>query len=66
MNDIKKRELELLARVCNKNDIPLKLAKELIKAANKHSYENVSQGARISDYEELIKYFTKQQNGDQL
>lgn len=66
MNEIKKREIELLARVCIKNDIPLKLAKELIIAAQKHSYENVSQGSRINEYEELIKYLAKQQNGDQL
>ncbi|MGD6943925.1 DNA modification system-associated small protein [Cytobacillus gottheilii] len=66
MNEIKRREIELLAKVCYKNDVHLKLAKELIKAAQKHSYENVSQGARLNEYEELIKYFGKQQNGDQL
>lgn len=66
MNKVNKRELELLASVCLKNDVPLKLAKELIKASEKHSYENVTPGARISEYEELINYFSKNNNnGDE-
>ena len=59
MKEIKRRELELLARVCNKNNVPLKLAKDLLKTAEKLSYENVSQGARIKEYQELIDFHAK-------
>ncbi|MEH6908914.1 DNA modification system-associated small protein [Neobacillus drentensis] len=59
MKEIKRRELELLAGVCNKNDVPLKLAKDLIKASKNFSYENVSQGARTKEYQELIDFHIK-------
>jgi len=59
LKEIKRRELELLARVCNKNNVPLKLAKDLLKTAEKLSYENVSQGARIKEYQELIDFHAK-------
>lgn len=59
MKNIKKREIELLAKVCNQNDIPLKLAKELISTAQKYSYENVSSSKRVNEYQEIIDYHTK-------
>ncbi|EWG08356.1 DNA modification system-associated small protein [Cytobacillus firmus] len=59
MKEIKRRELELLAKVCNQNDVPLKLAKDLIKSAEKLSYENVSQGGRIKEYKDLFYFHTK-------
>jgi hypothetical protein len=59
MKEIKRRELELLAKVCNQNDVPLKLAKDLIKASEKFSYENVSTGARIKEYQNLIDFHIK-------
>ncbi|MEH7158956.1 DNA modification system-associated small protein [Neobacillus drentensis] len=59
MKEIKRRELELLADVCNKNDVPLKLAKDLIKASEKFTYENVSPGARIKEYQDLIDFHIK-------
>ncbi|WP_102345884.1 DNA modification system-associated small protein [Bacillus sp. Marseille-P3661] len=59
MKEIKKREIELLAKVCNQNNISLKLAREIIRASEKFSYENVSQGNRINEYQELIDYFSK-------
>ncbi|KKK39222.1 hypothetical protein WQ57_05520 [Mesobacillus campisalis] len=59
MKQIEKRELELLAKICNQNNIPLKLAKELLKTSKKLSYENVTAGARIKEYEELINIYSK-------
>jgi len=59
MKEVKRRELELLAKICNQNNVPLKLAGELIRSAEKLSYENVSQSVRIKEYEDLISYYTK-------
>jgi hypothetical protein len=59
MKEIRRRELELLAKVCNNNNVPLKLAKDLIKAAGKLSYDNTTQGARIKEYQELIDFHIK-------
>ena len=55
---MEKREIELLAKVCNQNNIPLRLAKDLLKSAKKLSYENVTSGARIKEYEEIIHMHT--------
>lgn len=59
MKEVKRRELELLARVCKQNDIPLKLASQLIHSAEKLSYENVSQSVRTKEYQDLIDFHTK-------
>ncbi|USL34827.1 DNA modification system-associated small protein [Priestia megaterium] len=59
MKEVKRRELELLAKICNQSNIPLKLTGELIRSAEKLSYENVSQSTRIKEYEDLISYYTK-------
>ncbi|MED3896437.1 hypothetical protein P4797_15845 [Priestia aryabhattai] len=59
MKEVKRRELELLARVCKQNDIPLKLASQLIRSAEKLSYENVSQSVRTKEYQDLIDFYTK-------
>ncbi|MDU9691115.1 MULTISPECIES: DNA modification system-associated small protein [Priestia] len=59
MKEVKRKELELLARVCKQNDIPLKLASQLIRSAEKLSYENVSQSVRTKEYQDLIDFHTK-------
>ena len=59
MKEIKRKEQQLLANICYQNKIPLKLASELIKAAEKFSYENVSQGTKLKEYQELIDLYTK-------
>lgn len=59
MKEIKRRELELLAKLCKQDNLPLKLAMELIRSAEKYAYENNTQGARIDDYHKLIKHYTK-------
>jgi hypothetical protein len=56
MKEINRRETELLAKVCNENGIPLKLARDLIKAAESYSYRNVSAGERNKEYLDLINY----------
>ncbi|MBS4205476.1 DNA modification system-associated small protein [Lederbergia citrea] len=57
MKEIRRREIELLAKVCHKHDISTKLAKELIRSAEKYSYENVTQKTRTNEYADLIKQF---------
>jgi hypothetical protein len=64
MKEIKRREIELLAKVCHQNEIPLKLAKDLIKSAENLTYENVSQGARIKEYKDLIDFHIKNNDND--
>ncbi|MGE1102039.1 DNA modification system-associated small protein [Peribacillus simplex] len=59
MKDIKKREIELLAKICKHNDIPFKLATELISTSQKFSYENVSSSKRVNEYQEIIDYHSK-------
>lgn len=59
MKEIKRREIELLAKICYQNNLPLKLAKDLLKEAEKLSYENVSQGGRIKEYQDLINFHIK-------
>lgn len=56
MNEIKKREIELLARLTYENDVPLKLAKDLLKTAEQFSYENHTQRGRVKEYQSLITY----------
>lgn len=56
---MKIRELELLAKICDQNDISLKLARELLRTAKTLSYENVTQSARIKEYHDLIKFHSK-------
>ncbi|MFK4997012.1 DNA modification system-associated small protein [Bacillus sp. N9] len=56
MKEIRRREIELLAKVCHRHDVSTKLVKELIRSAEKFSYENVTQKARISEYDSLIKH----------
>lgn len=58
LKEMERREIELLAKVCNQNNIPLRLAKDLLKTAKKLSYENVTSGARIKEYEEIIHMHT--------
>ena len=59
MKDNKRRELELLASICKQNGISTKLAQSLIQSAKKFSYENVSQGTRLKELQELIEFYSK-------
>ena len=59
MKEIKKLELELLANVCKENNISIKLADTLIKQAEKMAYQNLSQGARLNEYQGLIDFYVK-------
>ena len=59
MKKAKIRELELLKSTCDQHEIPFKLAQDLIKSAMKHSYENVSQGTRVKELQDLIKFHSK-------
>lgn len=55
----KRRELELLVSISKENGISAKMAQDLLKAARKFSYENVSQGTRIKEYQNLIEFYSK-------
>jgi len=55
----RRRELELLHKLCKEHNISTTLAQELITSSKKFSYENVNQSTRIKEYQELINYHTK-------
>ncbi len=59
LKEMERRELEVLAKICNNNNIQLKLAKDLLKTSKRLSYENYSTGARTKEYEEIIRIYTK-------
>ncbi|MGE6486898.1 DNA modification system-associated small protein [Paenisporosarcina sp. NPDC076898] len=59
MKESKRRELELLHKLCKEKNISTALAQDLITSSKKFSYENVTQSARIKEYQELINYHTK-------
>lgn len=59
MKEMKRREIELLARICNEKKVPLKLAGEILKTSETFSYQNVSAGERNKAYLKLINYYFK-------
>lgn len=62
MNKVKRREIEILVRVCKEHDIPLKLAKTLLKQSKAFSYENQTQTARRKEYKDLISFYDKKRD----
>lgn len=60
MKEIRRKELELLEKICKQNNVSLKLAREVIKTSRKFSYENVSKGNRLNEYEKLIDYYSNE------
>lgn len=62
MRNIKKEETKILAEICRKNDLPVKIIQLLLRSAKKHSYENISASARKKEYLELIQYYSNQSN----
>jgi hypothetical protein len=56
MKEIKRRESELLVKVCKKNDVPRKLIYSLIDTAKEELYENNTQSQRIKKYQNLIDF----------
>jgi hypothetical protein len=60
MNKMKIREIELMSKVCARNDIPTKLGKALIKMAKDEAYENNTKAARVKEYQTLIEFHFKE------
>ena len=58
MKEIKRRETELLAKVCRENGISLKLARDLIKTAESYSYQNWVE----SLYKDNLRRYCKSNN----
>ncbi|EEM74407.1 hypothetical protein bthur0010_55780 [Bacillus thuringiensis serovar pondicheriensis BGSC 4BA1] len=59
MNKLKEQELELLAKICKENELSTKLAYDLLRSAEKFSYENTSENHRKKDYLDLIDFYAK-------
>lgn len=64
MKEIKRREHELIAKLCYENNLNIDLLNTLFKQAEKFSYETQTLGARKKEYIDLITYFSKQDKGD--
>ena len=56
MKEIKRKEVGILAGLCYESPVPLKLAKDLLKSAEKLSYENQTDKARMKEYRDLISF----------
>ncbi|KIV56077.1 hypothetical protein AM501_20615 [Aneurinibacillus migulanus] len=65
MNKLKKKKLDILEKICNENELPMKMVQQLLKSAEKFSYENVSLNTRKKEYTDLIDFYTKSSKGDQ-
>lgn len=59
MKDLKRREIELMSKVCARNGVPSKLGRLLVKLAEKEAYENNSETFRIKEYQTLINLHFK-------
>ncbi|KRF01089.1 hypothetical protein ASG89_26130 [Paenibacillus sp. Soil766] len=64
MNKLKEKELQLLSKLCRENNLPLKMVSELLKSAEKFSYENTTDTVRVKDYTGLIDFYSKDIKGD--
>ncbi|MGO4890408.1 DNA modification system-associated small protein [Anaerobacillus sp. MEB173] len=64
MNKIRLQEKALLEKICNENNLSVKLVSELIKSAEKFSYENISLNVRIKEYLDLINFYATNDKGD--
>ncbi|MRX73050.1 hypothetical protein GJU40_12955 [Bacillus lacus] len=62
MNKIKIREIELMSKVCARNEIPTTLGKALLKMAKNEAYKNNTQATRVKEYQNLIDFHFKEKN----
>jgi hypothetical protein len=59
---IKEKELEILNELCKENDLNTKGVYQIIRQAEKMSYENVSDRARRKEYSDLIEFHLRRDN----
>lgn len=59
MNKLKEQELEILSKICKDHDLSIKSVHQLLKSAEKFSYENISPSARKKEYLDLIDFYVK-------
>jgi hypothetical protein len=56
-------ELKVLESICKDNDLSIQLFSQLLRSAEKFSYDNTSPSARRKDYLDLINYYSKNKGG---
>lgn len=61
---MKEKELQVLSKLCRENNLPMKMVNELLKSANKFSYENTTDAVRLKDYTGLIDFYSKDIKGE--
>lgn len=59
MNKFKEKELQILSEICKDNGLSIKSVHQLLKSAEKFSYENISSSARKKEYLDLIDFYIK-------
>ncbi|AYA76015.1 hypothetical protein DOE78_11515 [Bacillus sp. Y1] len=59
MNKLREQELEILGKVCKENNVSIKSLHQLLKSAEKFSYENITASARKKEYLDLIDFYIK-------
>ncbi|WP_379135221.1 DNA modification system-associated small protein [Paenibacillus sp. sgz500958] len=64
MKKMKDKELQLLSKLCREHNLPMKMVNELLKSANKFSYENTTDAVRLKDYTGLIDFYSKDIKGE--
>lgn len=64
MSEIKRKERALLMSICMTEKVPVALGEQLIKSAEKLSYEIQSPASRVKQYEDLINFYFKKKKGE--
>lgn len=59
MGQLQEKELEILGKICKENNLSIKSVYNLLKTAEKFSYENISPAARKKEYLDLIDFYLK-------
>lgn len=64
MSEFKSKERALLMSICRTEKVPVALGEQLLKSAEKLSYEIQSPASRIKQYKDLINFYFQKEEGD--
>lgn len=64
MSKFRMKERELLNKIFKEEDVPAALGREMLKSAERLSYEIQSPASRVKQYEDLINFHFKQKKGE--
>lgn len=64
MSKFRMKERELLKTIFKEEGVPAALGNELLKSAERLSYEIQTPASRVKQYEDLINFHFKKKKGD--